>query len=51
MLAVVIEVEVRGAEREVEVELWFLRHSVDKCAGWRGFSSDDREIGGGRKPG
>lgn len=29
MLAVVFEVDVRGAEREVGVELWFLRRSVD----------------------
>lgn len=49
MLAVVIEVKVRGAEREVGVELWFLRRSVDKYAGWRGFSSNDRGTGGDRK--
>lgn len=42
MLAVVFEVEVRGAEREVGVELWFIRCSMDYLAGWRGFSSDDR---------
>lgn len=29
MLAVVFEVPVRGAEREVGVELWFVRRSVD----------------------
>lgn len=29
MLAMVFEVEVRGAEREARVELWFIRHSMD----------------------
>lgn len=51
MLAVVFEVEVRGAEREVGVELWFIRRSVDQCASWRGFGSDDRGTGGDWKPG